>query len=66
MLSFKFRVTLSKFVIRDVGIDFILVAVFHIGFVGVARVGGDDGFIIDVVVDAEFFIACFDFFEHWF
>ena len=57
---------MAKLVVGDVGIDFVLVTVFHVGFVGVARIGSDNGLFENIFVDAEFFIACFDFFEHWF
>jgi len=51
-------ITASEVVVRDVTVDLMFVQVLHIGFVGEAGVGGHDrAGLIDVVGDAQLFIA---------
>ena len=43
LLVLELRISASEFVVRDVAVDLAFVQVLHVGFVGEAGVGGNDG-----------------------
>ena len=52
------RVTLAELVIGDVAVDVVVVQVLHVGFVGIAGVGGDEcACLIQVVVNAQALVS---------
>lgn len=58
-------ITAAEAIVRDVTVDLLLMQVLHIGFVGEAGVGGHDrAGLIDVVGNAELFIATLNRLQH--
>ena len=52
------RVAGAKLVVGDVAVDAVVVQVLHVGFVGIAGVGGDDGAgLIQVFMNVEALVA---------
>jgi len=65
LLVLELRISASEFVVRYVAVDLALVQVLHVGFVGEAGVGGNDGtLLVDVLGNAQLLEAGFHGFQY--
>jgi len=64
-LVYELRITVTKAVVRDVTVDLVFMQILHVRFANEAGVGGDNrAGLIDVVGDAQIFIAPLNGFQH--